>query len=56
VWGGDVVRLEELKRRPFEVRRLTLQVDEDAFLISTTRAQPTGSITAASPTPACAAR
>ena len=36
VWGGDVVRLEELKRRPLEVRRLTLQVDEDAFLISTT--------------------
>ena len=36
VWGGDVVRLDELKRRPFEVRRLTLQVDEDAFLISTT--------------------
>ena len=35
VWGGDVVRLEELKRRPFEVRRLTLQIDEDAFLIST---------------------
>jgi uncharacterized protein len=35
VWGGDVVRLEDLKRRPLEVRRLTLQVDEDAFLIST---------------------
>src|SRR2546425_4381793 len=36
VWGGDVVRLEELKRRPFAVRRLTLQIDEDAFLVSTT--------------------
>jgi len=36
VWGGDAVRLEELKRRPVEVRRLTLQIDEDAFLISTT--------------------
>ena len=36
VWGGDVIRLEELKGRPFEVRRLTLQIDEDAFLVSTT--------------------
>ena len=36
VWGGDVIRLEELKRRPFDVRRLTLQIDEDAFLVSTT--------------------
>ena len=35
VWGGDVIRLEELKRRPFDMRRLTLQIDEDAFLVST---------------------
>jgi hypothetical protein len=34
VWGGTVVTAAGLRRRRAEVRRLTLQVDEDAYLIS----------------------
>jgi len=36
VWGGDIVTFAELQKRPLEERRLTLQVDDDAFMVSTT--------------------
>lgn len=35
VWGGDVLTRAELELRPRALRRLTLQIDEDAFLVST---------------------
>lgn len=34
VWGGSVITAEELALRPLSERRLTLQVDEDAYLVS----------------------
>jgi uncharacterized protein len=34
VWGGTVVTADELVLRPLSQRRLTLQVDEDAYLVS----------------------
>lgn len=34
VWGGSVLTRAELARRPKKLRRLTLQVDDDAYLVS----------------------
>jgi hypothetical protein len=34
VWGGEVITWEALKRLPTEVRRLTLQIEEQLYLVS----------------------
>ncbi len=34
VWGGSILTARELALRPASLRRLTLQVDEDAYLVS----------------------
>lgn len=34
VWGGSVVTRAELESRPASIRTLTLQVDDDAYLVS----------------------
>lgn len=34
VWGGTVITARELALRPLSERRLTLQVEEDAYLVS----------------------
>lgn len=34
IWGGRVLTCAELEARPLSERRLTLQVDEDAYLVS----------------------
>lgn len=34
VWGGEVITWEALNRLPSEVRRLTLQIEEDLYLVT----------------------
>jgi hypothetical protein len=35
VWGGEVITVRDLELLPFEIRRLSIQVEEDIYLLAT---------------------